>query len=135
MKRTQIAAYFLVFCTLLVANPLLYSQGLTNPKDPIQQLLKPNLLKNQSAQYSAIFQGRGDGIDTCPVTGEKVSKKSLKAEYFGRTVYFCCLGCLKAAQRNPDKFIKPNAAEQQRAVKSYIAKAAHAPSGEEYCNE
>jgi YHS domain-containing protein len=90
---------------------------------------------NQALKYSPTSEGRGDGIDTCPVTGENVTTKSFKAEYFGRTVYFCCEGCLKSAQHEPGRYVKPTMAEQQQAVKAYIAKVPQAPSGEEYCNE
>lgn len=52
------------------------------------------------------FVGKGDGIETCPVTGEPVNKE-IKYGFFGRTVYFCCESCLEAAKKNPEKFIKP----------------------------
>lgn len=52
------------------------------------------------------FVGKGDGVETCPVTGEPVNK-NIKHGFFGRTVYFCCESCLEAAKKNPEKFIKP----------------------------
>ncbi|HMV51727.1 MAG TPA: hypothetical protein PLD20_35095 [Blastocatellia bacterium] len=52
------------------------------------------------------FAGKGDGVETCPVTGEPVNK-NIKHGFFGRTVYFCCESCLEAAKKNPEKFIKP----------------------------
>ena len=110
---------------------------------PAAALTSPDLLKelvnskpkNQALKFSPTFEGRGDGIVTCPVTGEKVTKKSRKAKYFGRTVYFCCEGCLKSAALSPERYVKPTMAEQQQTVKAYIAKVPQAPSGEEYCNE
>ena len=54
----------------------------------------------------AAFVGKGDGVETCPVTGEPVNKE-IKFGFFGRTVYFCCESCLEAAKKNPEKFIKP----------------------------
>ncbi len=103
--------------------------------EALGQLLndKP-IVKN--LKFSPIFEGRGDGVHTCPVTGERVTVKTVfKADYFGRTVYFCCAGCLKSAQRNPGKYVKPTLAEQEAAVKATIARVPQAPSGEEYCNE
>ena len=102
--------------------------------DPLKELVnaKP---AGKALKFSPTFEGRGDGLVTCPVTGEKVTKKSRKAKYFGRTVYFCCEGCLKSAARSPERYVKPTMAEQQQAVKAYIAKVPQAPSGEEYCNE
>lgn len=102
--------------------------------DPLQQLVNTQST-HQVLKYSPTFEGRGDGIVTCPVSGEKVTIKSLKAELFGRTVYFCCEGCLKSAERSPERYVKPTSAEQEQAVKAYIAKVPQAPSGEEYCNE
>lgn len=113
------------------------SQVLAAKDDPLQQLINTDTAP-KALKYSALFKGRGDGVTTCPVTGEKITKQSLKAEYFGRTLRFCCHGCLKAAKLNPEKFVKPTVAEQQQAVKTYIAKANQATqgsSGEEYCND
>ncbi|MBK6797225.1 MAG: hypothetical protein IPG76_10660 [Acidobacteria bacterium] len=51
------------------------------------------------------FLGKGDGIETCPVTGEPVSK-DLKVEVMGRTVYVCCAGCLEKVKKNPELYIR-----------------------------
>jgi YHS domain-containing protein/acylphosphatase len=52
------------------------------------------------------FLGRGDGITTCPVTGEPVNK-NVSAEINGRTVYFCCASCRDAVIKNPELYLKP----------------------------
>lgn len=52
------------------------------------------------------FLGRGDGISTCPVTGEPVNK-DFNTEINGRTVYFCCASCRDAAKKNPALYLKP----------------------------
>lgn len=52
------------------------------------------------------FLGKGDGITTCPVTGEPVNK-SFSADINGRAVYFCCASCRDAAKKNPALYIKP----------------------------
>ena len=43
----------------------------------------------------------------CPVSGEEfvVEASSLKAEHGGKTYYFCCAGCKKKFESNPDKFL------------------------------
>jgi YHS domain-containing protein len=51
------------------------------------------------------FAGKGDGINTCPVTGEPVNKESW-AEIKGRKVYFCCASCRSKALKDPDKYIR-----------------------------
>lgn len=107
-----------------------YTQG----ADPVQQLVKAKGAQ-QALPFSSLFQGRGDGVTICPVTGEKITNKKFKADILGRTVFFCCHGCLKAAKQNPGKFIKATVAEQQSAVKSYLARATQAADEAEFCNE
>ena len=51
------------------------------------------------------FAGKGDGITTCPVTGEAVDK-SVSAKIDGKTVYFCCAGCVAKVKVNPSKYLK-----------------------------
>ncbi|MEQ1559138.1 MAG: hypothetical protein ABL933_09420 [Methyloglobulus sp.] len=139
MKRKLVVFNFVCSCGVLLAcvfgsfQAKAFNQVEAINKDPLQQLVKAKPAA-KALQFSSTFEGRGDGVTTCPVTGEKIIK-NLKAEYFGRTVYFCCEGCLKSAQRTPERFIKPTLAEQQQAVKAYIAKVPQAPSGEEFCNE
>jgi YHS domain-containing protein len=52
------------------------------------------------------FLGKGDGITTCPVTGEPVNKE-IKFGFYGRTVYFCCEGCRDTVKKNPELYLKP----------------------------
>ena len=44
----------------------------------------------------------------CPVTGEDftVTASSPKADYKGKTVYFCCGGCTEKFNANPDLYMK-----------------------------
>jgi YHS domain-containing protein len=134
MKPKQLLVNFVRPCSLLLL--CLFSSfqlGAAN-SDPLRQLVKAKPA-GKALQFSPTFEGRGDGVHTCPVTGEKLTTLSLKAEYFGRTVYFCCEGCLKSAQRTPEKYVKPTMTEQQQAVKAYIAKVPQDPDGAEFCNE
>ncbi len=50
--------------------------------------------------------GKGDGVKTCPVSGEPVDP-ALDTVINGRKVKFCCPDCVKAAKKNPAKFITP----------------------------
>ncbi|MBX3276577.1 MAG: hypothetical protein KF868_01115 [Acidobacteria bacterium] len=59
-----------------------------------------------SATPEREFLGKGDGVTTCPVTGEPVNK-NISAEIFGRTVYFCCESCRDAVKKNPELYLKP----------------------------
>lgn len=42
-----------------------------------------------------------------PVCGMKVGEKGPKAEYGGRTYYFCCDGCKRSFEKEPEKYVGP----------------------------
>ncbi|MFN0111967.1 MAG: hypothetical protein ACKVZH_24160 [Blastocatellia bacterium] len=75
-------------------------------KEGMSAMHKQHDLPDAPKKEEAAFVGKGDGVETCPVTGESVNK-NIKFGFFGRTVYFCCESCLEAAKKNPEKFIKP----------------------------
>ncbi len=77
--------------------------------------------QNQAARTTKAknqFLGLGDGVKTCPVTGEEIHNKDTKAVFYGRTVYFCCGGCLADAKKNPAAYIKRTHKEQLIAIKN-----------------
>ncbi len=74
--------------------------------------------KTGKGKAKAEFLGKGDGVETCPVTGEKIGNKDNKATMSGRTVYFCCAGCLAEAQKNPAAYVKPTHKAQLAALKN-----------------
>lgn len=51
------------------------------------------------------FVGKGDGVKTCPVTGEPVDPAHTTS-WHGKTVTFCCPSCVAAFKRAPEKFLK-----------------------------
>jgi len=82
--------------------------------DAIRALGKPaddahNEHNHAAAKQDGKFLGKGDGVETCPVTGEKLTSRNIKGDFFGRTVYFCCGGCLATATKNPDLYVKKEA--------------------------
>lgn len=76
------------------------------------------------------FLGKGDGIKTCPVTGEEIGNKDNHAAFFGREVYFCCPDCLATAQKNPEAYVKKTEAAQIAAVKNLPKSKGHDEEGE-----
>jgi YHS domain-containing protein len=47
------------------------------------------------------------GNKICPVTGEKISKKTeVKYEYKGKIYSFCCQSCIPEFKKNPQKYIE-----------------------------
>lgn len=81
--------------------------------------------KAQAAKAKDTFLGKGDGVETCPVTGEPILNKDVKGNFYGRTVYFCCPDCLTQAQKNPAAYLKKTQAEQVTATKNLAKPAAH----------
>src|SRR5215510_5004838 len=64
------------------------------------------------------FLGKGDGVKTCPVTGDEIQNKDVKGRFYGRTVYFCCPDCLAEAKKNPAAYLKRTQAAQVAATKN-----------------
>jgi YHS domain-containing protein len=79
----------------------------------------------QADKKADSFKGKGDGIETCPVSGEAITSKDVKAEFFGRTVYFCCDDCLADAKKNPGLYLKKTQEEQNAAVKGMAKPEGH----------
>jgi YHS domain-containing protein len=42
---------------------------------------------------------------TCPVLGGNINKE-VYADYQGKRIYFCCQGCDKEFEKNPEKYLK-----------------------------
>lgn len=84
---------------------------------------KPTKTKAVKKATKVEFLAKGDGVESCPVTGEKLESKTIKAEFFGREVYFCCNDCLATAQKNPAAYVKKTEDAQIAAVKAMTAKA------------
>lgn len=76
---------------------------------------KQTAAKTKTAKVE--FQGKGDGVETCPVSGEPIGNKDNKGVFFGRTVYFCCADCLAEAKKSPAMYIKKTHKEQLAAIK------------------
>jgi YHS domain-containing protein len=81
--------------------------------------------ETKSEMGADVFKAKGDGITTCPVSGEALASKDVKAEMFGRTVYFCCDDCLAEAKKHPAMYVKKTEAEQLAAVKGMAKPEGH----------
>ncbi len=60
-----------------------------------------------TAAVKAPGEARVGDKTRCPVSGEEfvVTESSPKAEYNGKTYYFCCGGCDTKFKANPQKFL------------------------------
>jgi YHS domain-containing protein len=95
------------------------------------QNTKPAAKPAGKAAVKAVkFMGKGDGVTTCPVTGEELHNKDIHAAFYGRTVYFCCPGCLEKAQKSPASYLKKTEAAQLAAVKSLPKSKGHGHGAE-----
>jgi YHS domain-containing protein len=102
----------------LIVSALAFAAAAQGAKKPMS--------KSPMAKAKAVkFMGKGDGITTCPVTGEEFSSKDIHADHYGRTVYFCCAGCMAKAQKNPAMYIKKTEEAQKAAVAGMARSAGH----------
>ncbi len=109
-----------LFFALTMACALMISAAAHDKKQESKQT-KQTAAKQTAAKAKTTkveFLAKGDGVETCPVTGEKLESKDVKGEFFGRTVYFCCAGCLDEAKKQPAAYIKKTQAEQLAALKN-----------------
>jgi YHS domain-containing protein len=94
-----------IFYVLTIACALAISAAAHEGHDGKKHDNKQTAAKGKAAKSE--FKGKGDGVETCPVTGEPITNKDVKANMFGRTVYFCCESCRDAAKKNPERYLKP----------------------------
>ena len=85
----------------LLAGPpaLVGAESTNNPGNSTKGVVKPYPLKY------------------CLVSGEKIGEmgKPVTTNYMGQEIKFCCKGCVKDFQKDPDKFLKKLAAEEKKA--------------------
>jgi YHS domain-containing protein len=90
MKTTEIAAIVLV--TALVVIGLVVVQGCKKEPEPAPSTA------GEVVAAAEIMQ------KTCPVMGGTINK-DLFVEYKGKKVYFCCSGCEKHFEAEPEKYL------------------------------
>lgn len=64
-----------------------------------QNAAQPQAKQDQTKAENTVF---------CPVTGEKitVNETTPRAQYNGKTYYFCCQNCLEKFNKEPQKYAK-----------------------------
>ena len=65
------------------------------------------------------------GNTSCPVSGDKVSPK-VSYVYQGKKYHFCCTGCIKKFQKNPEKYIAKLAAAEKAGKEDGTEEQEHA---------
>ncbi|MFN0084476.1 MAG: hypothetical protein ACKVX9_03735, partial [Blastocatellia bacterium] len=108
----------LIHAFALVLTLSLGASAFAHDKHPQKAAAKP-------ANGKVEFIGKGDGVTTCPVTGEEIHNKDNKAMLMGREVYFCCGGCMAEAKKSPAAYLKPTHKAQLAALKAMPKTDAH----------
>jgi YHS domain-containing protein len=114
MKQTIKSIGLISFALIVVA--ALSSQAFAHGAHDKKAHAKGNATAAKTAKRE--FLGRGDGVKTCPVSGEEITNKDFKGRFFNRTVYFCCAACLAEAKKSPVAYIKRTQAAQVAATKN-----------------
>jgi YHS domain-containing protein len=68
----------------------------------------PNTPATQAAGPKPMGEAKVGDKTACPISGEEfvITDQSPKVAYEGKTYYFCCSGCDKKFQENPQKYLK-----------------------------
>ncbi|NDE84823.1 MAG: hypothetical protein EB056_02135 [Verrucomicrobia bacterium] len=87
----------------LAATFALPLQAADVPQTPKAQIAKTPEEKTQAAEQAKTYP-----LTTCLVSGDKLGGmgETIDCLYEGKLVRFCCKGCIKSFNKNPDKYLK-----------------------------
>ena len=73
------------------------------PKPHQAQIVKTPEEKAKAAELAKTYT-----LTTCPVSGDKLGGmgETIDTLYQGQLIRFCCKGCVKSFNKNPDKYLK-----------------------------
>ena len=73
------------------------------PKPPQAQIVKTPEEKAKATELAKTYT-----LTTCPVSGDKLGGmgETIDTLYQGQLIRFCCKGCVKSFNKNPDKYLK-----------------------------
>jgi YHS domain-containing protein len=120
MKKMNSVSWLVLALMITALSLTGYSQGAKKTSRS-----KAKAHKAHATQAEVKFRGISDGVESCPVTGEKIASRDVSAKMFDRDVYFCCEGCKAKAEKNPAMFVKKTLDEQRAAIQGVTAKADH----------
>ena len=69
---------------------------------------KAQIVKTPEEKSIAAEQAKTYPLTTCLVSGDKLGGmgETIDCLYQGKLVRFCCKGCIKSFNKNPDKYLK-----------------------------
>ena len=98
---------YLIACLLaLTAAFTLTLQAADAPASP--EAPKAQIVKTPEEKAQAAEQAKTYPLTTCVVSGDKLGGmgETIDCLYQGKLVRFCCKGCIKSFNKNPEKYLK-----------------------------
>lgn len=104
-----------ITCVLLTLGFISFSNAsdTATPKTPQAQIVKTPEEKAKAAELAKTYP-----LTTCPVSGDKLGAmgETIDTLYQGQLIRFCCKGCIKSFNKNPDKYLKEIDAAKKTSV-------------------
>lgn len=88
--------------TLVLSHPLSAADAPAPATTAKAQIAKTPEEKSQAAEQAKTYP-----LTTCLVSGDKLGGmgETIDCLYEGKLVRFCCKGCIKSFNKNPDKYL------------------------------
>jgi hypothetical protein len=95
--------YILLTCLLLASIPLGHSEENKSSAPKTAQIVKTPEEKAKAADLVKSYP-----LTTCVVSHDSLGGmgETVDAMYDGRLIRFCCKGCVKSFNKNPEKYLK-----------------------------
>ena len=109
----KLKAYPLLICLLLGSLTLGHSDENKTPASKSAQIVKTPEDKAKAVELEKSYP-----LTTCVVSHDGLGGmgETVDALYEGRLIRFCCKGCVKSFNKNPDKYLQePDAAKKPAA--------------------
>ena len=99
----KLKPYLLLTCLLLASFTLGQSEENKSPVQKSAQIVKTPEDKAKAADLAKSYP-----LTTCVVSHDGLGGmgETVDALYEGRLIRFCCKGCVKSFNKNPDKYLK-----------------------------
>jgi len=95
--------YILLICLLLGSFTLGHSEENKSPAPKTAQIVKTSEDKAKAAELAKSYP-----LTTCVVSHDALGGmgETVDALYDGKLIRFCCKGCVKSFNKNPEKYLK-----------------------------
>jgi hypothetical protein len=99
----KLKAYLFLICLLLGSFSSGHSEEIKSPASNSAQIVKTPEDKAKAADLAKSYP-----LTTCVVSHDGLGGmgETVDTLYEGRLIRFCCKGCVKSFNKNPDKYLK-----------------------------